>query len=178
MALLWGDLAVLKKNLRRWAKDKRKNLDIDNLSTILVKKLKDTKLYISAKNVMLFYPLQHEVNLLDLMSDNSKNFYLPKIVGKNLACCPYKIGDILSDSCFKTKEPLTEPVDFSILDLIIVPALAVDKNNYRLGYGGGFYDRLLSTSICSTIVCIPVDLIVETIYHEEHDVPIDLIITS
>ena len=46
-------------------------------------------------------------------------------------------------SNFGIKEPCSEPVAPDILDLIIVPALMVDKNGYRLGYGGGFYDRFL-----------------------------------
>ena len=32
--------------------------------------------------------------------------------------------------------------------MIVVPALVVDKEGYRLGYGGGFYDRFLSVTAC------------------------------
>ena len=132
-----------KQQLRKWAKEERKKLNTTELSNFLVQKLQDTSEYKNAKHIMFFYPLEYEINLLPLLNDKSKNFYLPKINGKNLLCCSYKNGDILCESCFKTKEPLTEPIDKSILDLVIVPALAVDKNFYRLGYGGGFYDRWL-----------------------------------
>ena len=67
---------------------------------------------------MIFYPKENEVDLLSLLSDESKNFYLPKIDGENLLCCSYKNGDILCESCFKTKEPLSEPIDKTILDLV------------------------------------------------------------
>ena len=103
---------------------------------------------------------------------------MPKIDGENLLCCPYKEGDVLCESCFKTKEPLTTPVEESIIDLIIVPALAVDKSNYRLGYGGGFYDRLLSRIKTKTIVCIPNNFVLDTVYPELHDLSVDKVIIS
>ncbi len=92
-------------------------------------------------------------------------------------CCPYSEGDELCESCSKTQEPKTSNNTINP-DLVIVPALAVDKNNYRLGYGGGFYDRFLAQQSCKTIVCIPHQLVVETVYPEEYDIPIDRIITT
>lgn len=165
-----------KKQLRKWAKEERKKLDIKDLSSVFVQKLKETDEYIQAKNVMLFYPLEYEINLLELLEDETKSFYLPKIDGENLLCCPYNLGDELCESCFKTKEPLTDSVNESIIDLVIVPALAVDKNNYRLGYGGGFYDRLLPKMNAKTIICISKHFILDTVYPELHDFQIDKII--
>lgn len=166
-----------KNELRIWAKEKRKELNIELLSKKLVQQLQQLNEYKQAKNIMIFYPIKGEINLLSLLDDKSKNFYLPRIDGKNLLCCPFKSGDELCVSCFKTKEPLTEAVNKNLIDLVIVPALCCDKQNYRLGYGGGFYDRFLQNRIFKTIVCLPKELLVDTIYPEEYDVPVDIVVT-
>ena len=167
-----------KQELRKYIKEKRKTLDINYISKQLVEKLINSDIFIQAKHVMLFYPLDYEVNLLKIIEDSSKNFYLPKIHENNLLCCPYQKDCHLNITKFKTKEPTTTPIDKSIIDLVIVPALAVDKNNYRLGYGGGFYDRFLKDITCTKITCIPKTLIEETVFPEEHDIKIDLVITA
>lgn len=169
-----------KQELRKWARDKRSKLDMESISHVLAKKLEQTEEYKQAKNIMIFYPLKDEVNLLSITEDNSKVFYLPKIDGEDLLCCKYDKDLPLCESCFHTKEPLTEPQNQSILDLIIVPALAVDKNNYRLGYGKGFYDKFLAqfNKPVKTIACIPKQLIVETVFPNEYDIPVDLVITD
>ena len=167
----------MKQQLRKWAIEERKKLDILKISENLVYKLMDSEEYKQAKNIMLFYPKGYEVNLLALLGDKTKNFYLPKIQNKDLLCCPYGKGDELCESCFKTKEPLTDSVDKKKLDLVIVPALAVDKNNYRLGYGGGFYDRFLSNINCKTITCIPEFFCIETVFAEDFDIKIDKVIS-
>ena len=169
---------INKQQLRKWAKEERKKLDIEALSFELVQKLQETEEYKAAQNVMLFYPLQYEVNLLALLKDKTKTFYLPKISDNNLLCCPYSEGEELCESCFKTKEPLTAPEEKDLIDLVIVPALAVDRNNYRLGYGGGFYDRFLEGVNIKKIVCIPKDLVVASVYPESHDIQIDKIIMA
>lgn len=165
-----------KSKIRNWAKEERKKLDIEKLSIKLVLELKKAKEYQNAKNVLLFYPLANEINLLSLLEDESKKFYLPKIDGRNLLCCPYKKGDELCESCFKTKEPLSEPTTKSLIDLVILPALAVDKNNYRLGYGGGFYDRFLADTKVFKIVCLSKVFYLDSIFPEKNDIPVDKLI--
>lgn len=165
-----------KQELRIWAKEKRKTRD-KSIDKILVTKLKNTKEYKSATNILLYYPLPHEIDISALLEDEEKQFYLPKIKDENLVCCPYKSGDELCLSCFKTSEPLSLPVKKTEIELAIIPALCADKNNYRLGYGGGFYDRFLKDFEGIKITCLPQNLIVETVFSEEFDVPLDFVIT-
>jgi len=135
-------------------------------------------LYRNAQNVMLYYPTKYEMNLLKLLEDN-KNFYLPKVEGKNLLVCPYKTSDKLIKSAFNILEPDTIPVKPEILDLIIVPALSVDNDGYRLGYGGGFYDRFLGVNLKSKTLCaLPKQLITDHLPHEDFDIPVDIVITN
>lgn len=166
-----------KKTLRIKAKEIRKKLDLTNISKNLALKLAETEEYKQAKNIMIYYPLENEVNLLSLLEDCSKKFYLPRINGKELECCPYSTGDELCDSCFHTKEPVCEDCNKTEINLVIVPALGVDKNNYRLGYGGGFYDRFLKDYKGKTIVCIPQELVFDTVYPEKHDIKIDVVVS-
>lgn len=163
-----------KQTLRKWAKGFGKLRE--DASCNLILKLIETNEYKQAKNIMIFYPMKNEVNLLELLNDSSKTFFLPKIDGKNLLCCEYKNGDELCESCFKTLEPLTKSVNKNQIDLVIVPALCCDKSNYRLGYGGGFYDRFLEDFKGKTVVCLPKELVVENIYPEEFDIPVDLVV--
>lgn len=172
-----------KQNIRRQYKARWKNEKISGkyyselYSLKLANLLKGSKEYSQAKNIMLFYPMNHEINLLTLLDDKNKNFYFPRIQGKDLLCCPYEPGCELTQSCFNTLEPISEPVEKGLIDLVIVPALCCDKNNYRLGYGGGFYDRFLKDYTGKKICCIPKEFITETIYPESHDIPLDLVIT-
>ena len=167
---------MTKAELRNWAKAERKKLDMEKISSVLRNKLVKTPEYINAKNIMIFYPLENEINLLPLLKDSTKNFYLPRINGEDLDCCSYKEGDALSESRFHTKEPVCKACDKTKTDMVVVPALMCDKNNYRLGYGGGFYDRFLRDYKGKKIVCIPKELITETVYPETFDVKMDLII--
>ena len=160
-----------KTDLRIKAKIIRKELDIKNISQKLCSKLRKEEYYINSKNVMLYYPLKNEVDLLDLLNDN-KNFYFPKVFEDRLLVCPYS-GEF-KQSKLKIMEPCTEPVEPNILDLIIVPALMLDFKNYRLGYGGGFYDRFLAqNSNITTVSLIPVELFTESLPHYEFDIAVN-----
>lgn len=165
-----------KADLRIRAKKIRKTLDIDCLSFCAVKKIRELDCYKKAQNVMIFYPMKYEINLLELLTDN-KRFYLPKICSENLSVCPFNLGDKLLKSYCNVFEPCCDAVEPSLLDLIIVPALMADKKNYRLGYGKGFYDRFLAAyPKIPTVLPIAKELVVDDIGPEEFDIKTDYVI--
>ncbi len=166
-----------KTDLRLWAKSTRKKLDISSKSAMITSKIRRLDCYKMAKNIMLFYPKTFEIDLRSLLTDN-KNFYLPKVCGKELLVCPFKNGDDVKLSDLKICEPCSKPINPSVLDLVIVPALAVDRSGYRLGYGGGFYDRFLFEHNVKSLTAICQEFVLETIYPEKFDVKVDFIVTD
>ncbi len=166
-----------KNELRIKAKNIRKNLPIKEISAQLATLIKQNELYRNAKNIMLFYPTQFEVDLRELLNDN-KNFYLPKVDNVELLVCPYCKN--LKKSSYGIYEPCSNPVNAEILDLVIVPALMCDKNGYRLGYGGGFYDRFISKygKNFTTICPIPKELFTDYLPTDKFDKKIDFIIKT
>ena len=165
-----------KNNLRIHAKNLRKTLKIDTISEKMVNLIRENYVYKNSQNVMLFYPTEHEIDLRELLKD-SKNFYLPRVSGKDLEVCLYKYGDELIKSNMGIYEPTCNSIKPEILDLVIVPALMCDKNGCRLGYGGGFYDRfLVKIPHVKTLVVIPKELLTDKLPSQEHDIKIDNII--
>lgn len=165
-----------KNELRKWAKNERRLRD-KRVDELLAEKLIKSGVFKTAQNIMLYYPLEDEINLLSVLKVQNKNFYLPKIDGEKLLCCKYSLGDSTCFSKFNTKEPLTPPCPKGEIDLAVIPALCCDVNNYRLGYGGGYYDKFLRDFNGKTIVCLPSGLVVETVFPEPHDIKADIVLT-
>lgn len=165
-----------KNSLRKNAKEIRKNLFSKNANSIANSRVQQSSLYKNSENILIFYPLKYEFNFLELLNDD-KNFFLPKVCGEKLQICPYKKEDILIKSDLNICEPCTNSINPNQINLAIVPALMADKNGFRLGYGGGFYDRFLSENPnIKTITVVFKELFVESLPHEEFDVKIDEII--
>jgi 5-formyltetrahydrofolate cyclo-ligase len=62
--------------------------------------------------------------------------------------------------------------------LVIVPALAVDHRGWRLGRGAGYFDRALPAARGPICAVIYADELVDSVPHEAHDVPVDLVVTE
>lgn len=167
-----------KAELRKYFKTIRASLDMPQISKNLCEKLRCEDIYKNSKNILIYYPLKNEVDLRELLSED-KNFYLPRVCGNEMEICPFKSGDKLEISPLKICEPCSNPINAEILDLVVVPAIAVDKNNYRLGYGGGFYDRFFEKyPSVKKIVLIPAALVVEKLPTDEFDKKVDMVISE
>ena len=75
--------------------------------------------------------------------------------------------------------PFIRPADPAQVDLWVIPGVAFDLSGNRIGYGMGFYDRLLSSSASGVLTGIAFDLqLVDTIPVEAHDARMDQVITE
>lgn len=64
------------------------------------------------------------------------------------------------------------------IDLLIVPGLAFNYQGLRVGFGGGYYDRYLENFRGKTISLAFTEQIVESLPHENHDIPVKKVITD
>jgi len=164
-----------KLKLRKYAKEIRKTFNLEELSISAVEKIKNEKCYLNSKNIMIYYPLREEINFLDLLNDK-KNFYLPRVNRTELEPCKYSKGDTLVKSSLGVCEPVCPSSDVKDVEMIIVPALMIDENNYRLGYGGGYYDRFLAKNNIFSISIVPKELCIKNLPVETFDIPVNKVI--
>lgn len=73
---------------------------------------------------------------------------------------------------------LTKRVSANEIDVIIVPGVAFDKRGYRVGYGGGYYDRYLSFYKGALVAFVFDEQLFTQVPFEDHDIPVHRIITQ
>ena len=103
-------------------------------------------------NIVAYYSLPDEVcthQLLDELVAAGKTVYLPKVVSDTeMVLCQYTGRDSLQKGAFGIMEP-TGPVlpkdKYEDIRVVLVPGVAFDKDNHRLGRGKGYYDRFLNS---------------------------------
>lgn len=103
--------------------------------------------YRESRTIATFLSMSHEIDtsyLIEQAQADGKQVLIPKTYsGGRMVFVPYEANDLLL-SPFGVWEPQSDrAVDSSEIDLIHVPGLAWNRAGYRIGYGGGFYDRYL-----------------------------------
>ena len=100
-------------------------------------------------NIGGYYPVNSEIGCLHILEKLEKDNFkisLPVIKKKNnMNFFEWSFKDPLKVSNLGIPEPLAKQKVYP--DVLIVPLVGFDKNKFRLGYGGGFYDRYLSKVI-------------------------------
>ncbi|GEQ98656.1 hypothetical protein JCM17844_22930 [Iodidimonas gelatinilytica] len=121
--------------------------------------------------------------LLDALSARDIPLCLPVVDAADhpLHFRHWKPGDALRSARFDLMEPVTTAA-LCTPAVLLVPLLAFDDAGFRLGYGGGFYDRTLAI-LEKTRPILTVGLAfsgqrLESVPHEAHDMPLDLIATE
>lgn len=140
-----------KKQLRQRLLKQRQGMTKDDWlekSDRVCTQLQSSPLLTQAKTILAYFSFRQEPTLNPLFTNTQQCWGFPRCVGKSLLWHSWKHGEALQTGAYGIFEPhanspVLEPND---VDLILVPAVGCDRRGYRLGYGGGFYDRLLSSA--------------------------------
>lgn len=172
-----------KKEIRRKMKTLRTMLsDIEKKMAAqeVFDRLEKTAAFLMADHILMYHSLPDELYTHEFLEKwkERKHFYLPRVNGVNLDILPYNESR-LELGAFHIEEPTGDTlVDADDIELIIVPAVAYDRRGNRLGRGKGFYDRLLK-STKATKIGVGYDFqLFDELPVEEHDVPMDVVITQ
>lgn len=116
-------------------------------SNLICDRLINSSLVTQANTIFAYFSFRKEADLSSLFFLN-KGWAFPSCVGQSLIWNSWQPGKPLIQDKYGIKTPLkTAPiVSISSADLILVPTVSCDQKGYRLGYGGGFYDRMLAAS--------------------------------
>lgn len=141
-----------------------------------------------AKTILYFASFRSEVATLPHIEEalkGGKRIVLPKVHNKDKRLKLYEIldtGDI-KPGFMGIPEPKVMPErqrDINDVDLVIMPGVAFDQDGNRLGYGAGYYDKLLA-GLKKDIPLIGIayeEQIVDTLPSEGHDVKVNKIVTD
>ena len=134
------NLAVIIKMLDRKIMIKRRlELSKDEVlaySNNVVEQIKNLSFYNKDLLIASYMPINNEI---EIKLENKMCY--PRVEGKNMN---FYIPNSFTKGVYGILEPIGELMKKEDIDIIIVPLLYFDKDNNRVGYGGGYYDRYLA----------------------------------
>lgn len=145
------------------------------LNALLMEGLRNVLKEHTLEKIGVFNPIMNEVDVRAL--GDTYTLYYPKIVQDRIEF--FKDSGEFREGMLGVKEPKgSEALDKNDLDAIIVPGLAYDLGLYRLGYGKGYYDQLLSDYKGLKIGVAFESFLLEALPNKAHDIPVDILVTD
>lgn len=179
---------ISKKELRAVCRAKRSNIgEKEGKNRAIVARALELPEVKASDALFIFYPLKDEVDLLPLMDyakKNGKKIAFPLCEDKegSMRFCEIDSLDGLNEGCFGLREPSKDSPEILPRGAVIfLPALAIDKKGYRLGYGKGYYDRYLAKHAEHkpyTVGVIYKELIFDELPRDEYDLPCDTVVSE
>jgi 5-formyltetrahydrofolate cyclo-ligase len=117
--------------------------------------------------------------LLEVLIDAGCDVIVPVVAGRKLDWARYTIGSEVRTNELGAEEPVGPRLGEGALaaaDLVLVPALLVDRAGNRLGRGRGYYDRTLATVAARTVAVVFDDELVDQLPVEPHDRPVGAVL--
>jgi 5-formyltetrahydrofolate cyclo-ligase len=140
--------------------------------------------FATARTLIVYAAMRKELDpspLVLLARSQGKAIGLPRMEGDVLRLHTYEPHDALEDNGYGVYEPSANAPRIAPerVDFIVVPALALDPRGHRIGYGRGFYDRLLPTLPQAFKVGVAYDFqLIAEAPNDAHDVPMNCVVTD
>ena len=176
-----------KQNIRKEFLVQRKQLDVATylrLSLLVQQRIIASKGFAGAKSIGLYSPVNCEVATAQIDASARElgiQVCYPRVVGKKLEFVVTESLEHLVAGSFGVAEPTAgKCIEVSSLDLLVVPGVAFNLAGYRLGYGGGYYDRLLAGQRNKTLTAglFFESQLCKQLPVEAHDQQLDFIVTE
>jgi 5-formyltetrahydrofolate cyclo-ligase len=180
--------------IRERLKEKRKNLtkkQSSELSRAIFLRIIRSSWIQEHSNIGIYYALNGEADTLKLIEflwSNNQNAFLPVMHHNSLLFGNFAPNSDLNENTYGIPEPeLTKENQVSALelDMVFVPLVAFDQDGYRLGMGGGYYDRAFEKKLKDQKSTTPllIGLAYEfqkqnNLVHQPWDVPLDMVVTE
>jgi 5-formyltetrahydrofolate cyclo-ligase len=157
------------------------------VSQAITRRLLALPAFANARSVALFLSLPQELAMGDLLSDCHARAVRVCVPAWDAAQRTYVLvrltpGQALTQSPHGVPEPAAwQPVDPADVDFVVVPGLAFDRQGGRLGYGKGYYDRILPAcrpDCIKAAVAYSWQVVADKLPLTERDVRMDLVVTE
>lgn len=142
--------------------------------------LKNLEIYKNAKSVFVFISYRTEVDtlkIIEMIKEDGKKLLVPLVKRKEMIAVEVEGIEDLEPNKMGILEPKEGKEEIDV-DLTITPGLAFDKEGYRLGYGGGFYDRFFEKVDTIKMGIGYSDQKVDKVIHEDYDKKLDYLLTD
>jgi 5-formyltetrahydrofolate cyclo-ligase len=186
-AQILSDTATLKKSLRIQAlaqRDRAAEAAGPRASLLIARRCLGDFVFMKGAIIAGYAAIKGEADPFPLMAalaNNSHALCLPRAHNGVLSFHAWKPGDKLVSGHMGIQEP-EEKARERRPDFVIVPLLAFDKNGYRLGYGGGYYDRYLAANRAKrTLRAVGIAYAgqqLDELPHEDFDERLDAVVTE
>jgi 5-formyltetrahydrofolate cyclo-ligase len=171
---------------RQWLADRRSLTPADwqQHSAAICTNLRQLPIYQQAETILAYSSYRQEPDLSPLWDDRRKLWGLPRCLGRDLVWHLFEPSlNTLQPGAFGILEPAPDWPQLAVaaVDLILVPCVGCDRRGYRLGYGGGFYDRLLADPAWAEIPTIGITfspMLVEILPIDPWDRPLRMVCTE
>lgn len=178
-----------KKQLRMFMKNELTKLTFplyEDLSYQIAGHLYNDQSWQEARAIGITISRQPEVDTLQIIRkawELGKEVVIPKCIPKTRelifrSFTRFSELEMVYSGLYEPIVEKTEAIPSDSIDLLIVPGLAFSKSGYRLGFGGGYYDRYLGENKSKTVSLAFSQQMVTQIPIEPHDYPVSKIITN
>ena len=158
--------------------------DRSRAAAVIATKLDELVAVRGCATIGLFWPIKLEINLLSwahaLEQRTGATLCLPVVVARNepLEYRRWSQGEPLTRGIWDIPVPAAR--DVIVPDLMLAPVVGFDRANFRLGYGGGYFDRTLASLPRRPLVAgIGYEFsALDTIFPQPHDIPMDVVLTE